>query len=770
MLTLTLDGQPVDLPADAAVALSFRSSDLRRLDTREAAFSETFALPLTARNARVLGAPHVLDSQTSSPYRKLPAVLSFNDVPVLTGAAVLEASELGYEVTLLDDTADLFGRIGNANLRELNLSDLDHPRTLPAIQAASTDNPARGYVYGLADTGRLAFAGTDARVAAYEQPASVYEATLLTRIVAKALPGFALTGTLLADPLFASAVLPAVLSMPRLREAYLAPYRVQVGTNTDRVYAVPAGGATPQALDLEFPIVGTGSAAHFTLNKLYTPPAHNAQVEIHGRLLVKNDGFKKYLDLHGANQTGQLAHLFRQEIPGRIFAERNIAFVVSFSITLPAYLLATYGPLTLRVTDFDNGSAVPSGDQFIRLTVLAGSSVTFAVAPLALSGAPVHLETTLPDLSQADYLKLLANRFNTTFAVDAAAKTVRFDLFNELERRRADAVDWTRKLDYSQRPRLDYRLPDFAQQNIFRYKDAPEAYAPVFGSLSIAAAAAQVGQAALLVPDTTLAKTADTFTAPVILPALCDVCGGRARVVWLPTTPIPDPADPRYATAWTFGAAYRTGDRVTYVGRTWTCTRAGYGIPTSYPNNLVNNSDWAADTPGDTDAPAVAALFPLPAGPPLLSDDQLDATTPASYPAVVGLTRAGLSFTELFAAYHQGTARILSRVQLVTAYFTLHASDIVALDFSRPVYLDAHWLAGYGELTGYFYLNLIDQYQPQRPGAVRCELLRLGEPVSGLAPAALPLPHRAGRALLAETGFPLHAEPDATALTLVQES
>ena len=80
MLTLTLDGQLVDLPTDAAVALSYRSSDLRRLDTREASFSETFALPLTAQNARVLGTPHALSSQTGSPYRRLPAVLRANGV------------------------------------------------------------------------------------------------------------------------------------------------------------------------------------------------------------------------------------------------------------------------------------------------------------------------------------------------------------------------------------------------------------------------------------------------------------------------------------------------------------------------------------------------------------------------------------------------------------------------------------------------------------------------------------------------------------------
>ena len=150
-------------------------------------------------------------------------------------------------------------------------------------------------------------------------------------------------------------MLPAVLSGPRLREAYVAPYRVQVGTAVDRVYAIPAGGALREALNLEFPLVGAGSATHFTAATFYTPPAHNVQVEVKGRLLVRNDGFKKYLSLHGAAQPLPLDHLWRQEIPGRVPAERTTAFLITFSINVPAFALAAYGALSLRVTDADNG-------------------------------------------------------------------------------------------------------------------------------------------------------------------------------------------------------------------------------------------------------------------------------------------------------------------------------------------------------------------------------------------------------------------------------
>lgn len=750
MLTLTLDGQPVDLPADAAVALSYRSSDLRRLDSREAAFSETFALPLSAQNARVLNTPHALSSQTTAPYRRLPAVLRANGVPVLRGVGLLEASEAGYELTLLDDTADLFAHLGNASLRALDLSALDHARTFAAVQGASTDSPARGYVYALADTARLAAAGTDEPVLFWEQPAAVYEAALVRALVAAALPGFALTGSLFTDPLFLKAVLPAVTAGPRLREAYRARFRVQAGAPADRTYqtlGTGTGGFAAAFHTLEFPALAAGPPAAFTGNAFYHGPAHRATVEVRGRLLVRNNGATLvYLYLLKGAGTAQRDILWSQTL------QPGFRGAVTLNVSIPVFSDPDDGPLFLQVYNQFGGINTTS------LTVYAGSAVTFAIGAGALVGAPVHLETTLPDCSQADYLRLLANRWNTLLAVDAAARTVRFDLFNELERRRADAPDWTAALDHGIRPRLDYRLPGYAQANEFTYAPAPDAYAPAFGTLAPAEAAAQVGRAALAVPDLTLPVRAEAYAAPAVLAVERDVCGGSARVAWLPTATPADPADPRDAVAYVVGGQYRKGDRVSRYGRTFTCTRPAFGV-TPDPVDLNAVQEWTVDPLPDTEVAAVLVLVPLSATAPLLrADAQTAGGAPAQYRAALGLSRAGLSFAELLPAYHEGTARILGRVQLLTAYFTLSPAVLAALDFSRPVRLRVPWVAGYGPLSGYFYLNLVDQYRPGRPGSTRVELLRLGDPVPALAPAAPALPARPERLLLAEDGPPLLLE------------
>lgn len=749
MLTLTLDGQPVDLPTDAAVALSYRSSDLRRLDSREAAFSETFALPLTAQNALVLGTPHALSSQTRAPYRRIPAVLRAGGVPVLRGVAVLEASELGYEITLFDDTADLFGRVGDKALRLLNLSALDHTRAYADIQAASTHNPARGYVYALADTGRLASVAAGGRIAALELPASVYEAAVLQAIVATALPGYTLAGSLLNDPLWMSAVLPAALSGPHLRESYLAPLRVQAGAPADVRYNLAGSGFTGVYREDKFPMLfaqqASGSASAFTDSSFYHPPAHYAQIDIRARLMVYNAGLTP-VRIRLARNAGI-------GLPDEVWSQ-TIGFgfrgTIDVNVSIPAYSAAG-GRLFLQVY---NSTAGQFGTD---VTVYAGSAVTFAVGAPALLGAPVHMETTLPDISQADYLKSVLNRYNVALSVDAATQTVHLNLFNDLERRRDEAVDWTDKLDHGQRPRLDYRLPGYAQKNEFRYKDAPEAYAPTFGTLTPAQVSAQVGAAFVLVPDLTLPLAAESYSAPLVLPALRPVAGGAATVAWLPTAAPADPADPRQAVPWTFAGSYRKNDQVTLFGRAWVCQVDPFG-QRAQPGDLAYTTDWTAPAVPTTELPAVARVFALDATAPLLTDEQLTAPAPASFQATAGLTATGLSFGELLPAYHEGVSRLLARVQMLTGYFLLNASDIAALDFTRPVYLNVRALAGYGALRGWFYINLIDQHRPGRPGSVRVELLRLGDPVAGLATAVGAMPMRPARLLLSEAGQPLAME------------
>jgi len=738
MLTLTLDGQEADLPPDAAVALSFRNSDLRRLDTRETGFSESFALPLSGQNANLLGTPHALSSQTPAPYQRLPAALSANGLPVLSGSAILEASESGYEVTLLQDTADLFnGEDAGKSLRTLDLSAYDHPRALASVTAAATDSPARGYVYALADTGQLLERG-DAALVYSDLPASVYAATVLRAIVADALPGYTLTGALLQDERFARLVLPAATAGPRLRAGYVKPYNVQATVAADTVYSMPSaivGGAGSRVL-IQFPVLQLGDDAHFADRAHYSPPGHAVEIRVSGRLLLRNDGTtRKTVQLLTAPNYGPA--LPPGNLPSGVILE-NYNSVFSFELTLPAAQLAAGESFYLEFVNLNfNGPATTS------ITLLAGSTIRYEVSPYALNGAPVHLDASLPDITRADFLKLLANQFNATIAIDQGTRTVRFGLFNELETNRGRAVDWSAKLDHGIRPRLEYRLGDYAQRNLFRYQEAPDEYAPVFGALSPVEAADLIGEGVLPVPDATLPATAVAYEAPVTLPVERDTAAARFRAAWLPLLPPTDPANARPALPYSSTGVYATGDRVVAVGRTWSYQprNAPYG---NNPPGTIGEPGWQAEAIPGEDVAAVALLHPVPA---VTINNEAGAAGLVSIG--VALTRAGLPFADLLPTYHEGTARVLARVQLLTPFLTLRPADIAGLDFARPVYLSIPWVMGYGQIEGYFYLNLVDQWQPV-PGSTRVELLRLGEPIAGLAPAATPLPNYPERALLEE--------------------
>ena len=765
MLTLTLDGQPVDLPADAAVALSYRSSDLRRLDTREAAFSETFALPLTAQNARVLGTPHALSSQTRSPYRRLPAVLRANGVPVLRGVAVLEASEAGYEITLLDDTADLFGRVGDSGLRELDLSALDHPYDMASVQAASASGPALGYAYALADDGRLTARDPAVGLLWHELTQVVPCRTVLDAIVARALPGYALAGSLLSDATFAAAVFPRATATPRLRESARAPYAVRA-LRPAPVREHDAGSGKYYPL-VPFPRQLTGDAAHFDGTSFTTPP-YPADIRVSARLLVRVDA--EFATAAVANAVAAVRVVDAADAAGvavyeQVLAEGSgIFFAVAVSQQAPG----------LRVLEFDfTLSAHPASRQLAvqmrlengaGLTIGADSTIGFTVGERTNAGAPVHLDASLPDISQGDALKLFCNQYNVLIHVESAARTVRFDLFNELERRRGEAVDWSAKFDHGPRPRLEYRLSGYAQRNTFAYQPAPAAYDAL---LLAAPPELATGMAALPVPDETLAVTAEAFAAAVLLPLAHPALNGAADLLWLPF--VSDPTPTVAPTRYNAGTAYKGPARVFYGGRLWRLLLVGdletvAGTPprlTPVPVKLffaqTMQVAWAVEeyTSANDELPTVATLLAsAPLG--LLVYDDAPAST--SFAVTLALSRAGLSFAELLPAYHEGIARILSRVQLLAGSFLLNATDIAALDFGRPVYLNVRWLPGYGELRGYFYLNLIDQYRPGNPGPVRCELIRLGDPVAALAAAVAPLPERPARLLLTEAGQPLASE------------
>ena len=769
-LTLTLSGQLVDLPADAAVALSYRANDLRQLGSREAAFSEQFTLPRTARNVAVLGAPHALDSQTLAPYRLLPAVLtSPGGTELLRGFGILEAAGDGYDITLTDAVGGLFAQVGERPLRTLDLSAYDHPYSLATTQAGQLRED--GYTYVLADDGRLSERDPAAGVLWYELTQAVYYRAVLAAIIAAALPGYRLTGALLTEPRFLAAVLPRATPTPRLREAATAPYAVQVRTLAARREFDPGTGTGGSYPLIPFPQQLAGDTLYFNGTEFYTPH-FPADIRVSARLLVRLDAEhvppgpnpRAVVAVRIVDSTDPAATSVHEQVLyaglllGSVAAQQGSALrPVEFDFTLPFHPTSRRLAVQLRL---EGGAG---------LTIGAGSTLRFAAGERVYPGAPVHLDASLPDISRADFLALLLNQFNAVIQADAATQTVRFDLFNDLEKRRGEAVDWSDKIDFQARPALAFRLGDYAQANTFAYAEAPAQYEEL---LIGAPAALAPGSGSLPVPNQTLPPVAEAYAGPVLLPLPHPALRGTLALPWLPQSTDPTPAAP--AAPYEPARAYVGGNAVAYGAVRWRCllgenrsTSPGTPprlapVPVRLALGVLTSAlawELVPYATANEELPTCALLAPAPLAPDLLV--RADAPAPASFAPLRTLTRAGLTFDALLRDYHEGLRRALDPCRVLTLPLRLNPLDIAGLDFARPVRLDVAHVPGYGQLKGLFYLNDVDQYQPASRAAVPVTLLALGDAVPGLAPAAIiPIyaPGAARRALLLESGAPLLLE------------
>lgn len=785
-LSLTLNGYPVDLPPDAQVALSYRANDLRTLGSREASFSETFTLPLTAQNVAVLGLPHVLDSQTTTPYRYLAAQLSAPGGQVLLdGFGILELSHEGYDLTLTDALGGLFNALGSRTLNELDLRAYDHAFTFAGVRAAEAGDAKAGYCYVLCDDGRLTLRDPARGVLFYELTACVYLDALLRAILLPPLPpvplpvgylepfnpldGYRLAGTLFAEDRYQRAVLPAAGPCPRVRAGQLASTTAAGRVPVARVFPPPpvAQGGTFTAL--QFPQtsdaagLSTDPGGVFFAGVVYRPPAYTCDLTVHVtvRLHARHaPGFTNagnFVALHLLDTT--VATSDANSLVGRYDARRIYQGGLSgigqditcdYEVAIPFLQHRLNGP-TLALYLF--------ADVGLEVTLLPGSSIRFTPAPRVYAGGPVALEAGLPGLKQSDLLKTLCNLFNVVVQTDPVTKVIRFDLFNELEHRRNEAPDWTAKLDLSQRPRLAYRLGDYAQTNTLRYDDAPKEYGQQLGATPYD----NVGGGTLYVRNATLPARAEAYAAPLGLPQPHDALGGIS-LVWRPLLREgnPDPLVPatRVAIPWLGGViGYdENSPRLVYGGATW---RAKQNVTQNSPAPDARfPQTWEVvpyEVLNDT-LPQIALVAPLLPGMPLVHDDAPGAGT---FAATQGLSRTGLTFTELLPAYYPTLAGILDRVRVLTVDLRLTPMDILALDFTRPIQLGPLDWPGYGRLDILGYLNGIDQYQPAAPGPVACTFLVLGEPVPGLAPLPGNPPvtlTRAERVLAAEEGEPLLSE------------
>jgi hypothetical protein len=161
MVKIVLSTGVLDVAETLSLPITFNIGDIRDLSARKGTFSKTVTLEGTKNNNELLG--HYYDVNIQAGTFNINALTKCqviqNGVPILDEALLQLVSvnkvqsnnsyedEVTYSVLIKDSRAEFFTAITNANLTDLDFSDLDHAFDSGAIVASFNNTVADGYKY-----------------------------------------------------------------------------------------------------------------------------------------------------------------------------------------------------------------------------------------------------------------------------------------------------------------------------------------------------------------------------------------------------------------------------------------------------------------------------------------------------------------------------------------------------------------------------------------------------------------------------------------------
>lgn len=194
MTQLYLDNIEVQVD-QTTVRQTLQANVLGEAKDRQLNFTNQFTLPLTANNEAFFGYLGTLSNVSDKPYQILDARLVENGIELVNdGTARVQTSNTGeVKVNIYSGINALFDIIGEASIRTLNFSDINHVATEQLIKDSWSNTT--GYIYAISGTtGELPVSRN--YTPDYMLPC-VYEHYLFDKILTEA--GFTYTGNIFSN-------------------------------------------------------------------------------------------------------------------------------------------------------------------------------------------------------------------------------------------------------------------------------------------------------------------------------------------------------------------------------------------------------------------------------------------------------------------------------------------------------------------------------------------------------------------------------------------
>jgi len=456
MIHIYVGDEILDLKPRTVITLSVMTINVTSLQSRYITYSNSFSLPLTNKNLRILGVLNNESSSTQIPYRFTECRIVSGSVNVLVSANIVisNVTRESINVSIYEQVMDFF-----TSIRGKKLSDI-LPITSSAWNAAAIDAArlnTSGEVAAILDWGKSgALYQYD-----YFLPCFYYH-TIIRAILEYT--GLTLSGNILSDDGFLDLVIP----YPGARFEYderLNDMNSQASIpDSDVSFGVLSGAP----VDVTFQQILYGSSYWDGLDKYVVPETGGGvtlQIDVSFRITIDTWG-------DGANVTVSIA-------------KDGVTVGSSYTLTDPA---TDSGVQALSYTgEFLPGEEItllvegdaPTSD--IGVDVKVGTSITITF-DTTVNRDLVNWNVLLPEINCEDLLRDFFTRFGVI--PKQVENTLVLKTLEEIITDRAGATDWSTKIVRGI-PDIDFELAFYAQSNHFDYEDSDDVSIPGLGRGSI---------------------------------------------------------------------------------------------------------------------------------------------------------------------------------------------------------------------------------------------------------------------------------------------
>lgn len=373
--------------------------------------------------------------------------------------------------------------------------------------------------------------------------------------------------------------------------------------------------------------------------------------------------------------------------------------------------------IRITVAHNDYAGVTPNDSGNYQVNVKSGSNLSVQASPTISMGELFKPNQLLPNKTQLDFVKGISQLFNLQFYTDAAAKTVYIEPYNHFYHPKAQALDWSDKIDYSKGVEDEF-IHEIKKNIVFGYGGADgmserfnKKNTYEYGSYK------EVDSNNVFLDGTYEVK--NSFFEPTFMIHEGDYVNNLSLSPLIPVY-WKDYSSPRISLFHNRpDKTFDVGTRILYY-RNMTATQTtsavdSLGTITKF-DYLGTNTDGE---PTILDKWGRAVFIDWDNYTDTVNDGFEDVSYNLSFTSVTDGTNTMHGLYKTY--YSRMIQQLKSRPRIKTLYLNLSASDIMGFDFRKLVYINGM----------YYRVNKISDYKPHRSETTKVELVEFLDLGSG---------------------------------------